>query len=197
MIDTIMANVKGFLFNPVDTFQQTKGDEPKAVFTYFVVLLVIYSVLSAIIAAIGMDSMLAGALPGAGGIFGIFLASLIGTFILTLIFAAWLHLWVYLFGGRNGIMQTVKAVVYGSTPELLFGWIPFIGFLFSIWSLGLGILGIRELQELSTAKAVMVFVIAVVIPLIVLVLLAAFFFISVMTVTGTVPEPSENLFTAF
>lgn len=83
MIDTTIANVKGFLFSPVETFQQTKRDEPKAVFTYFAVLLVINSVLSAIIAAIGIDTMLAGALPGAGGIFGIFLASLIGSFFLT------------------------------------------------------------------------------------------------------------------
>ncbi len=196
MIDTTIAKVKGFLFNPVETFQQTKGDEQQEIFTYFVVLLLINSVLSAIIAAIGMDSMLAGALPGAESIFGIFLASLIGSFIFTLIFAAWLHLWVYILGGRNGIMQTIKAVVYGSTPELLLGWIPFIGFIFSIWSLVLGILGIRELQELSTAKAVIVFVIAVVIPLIVLVLLAAFFFVT-FTATGTMSEASENLFTAF
>ena len=52
MINTIIAKAKGVLLSPVEAFQQSKTDDPKAVFTYFVVLLLISSILSAIIAAL-------------------------------------------------------------------------------------------------------------------------------------------------
>lgn len=37
-----------------------------------------------------------------------------------------LHLFVYIAGGRKGMTQTIKAVMYGSTASLLFGWLPII-----------------------------------------------------------------------
>jgi len=53
-------------------------------------------------------------------------------FIFIFIGAAWLHLFVYLLGGRKGYLQTLKSVTFGSTPAMLFGWIPFIGWLAGI-----------------------------------------------------------------
>ena len=49
----------------------------------------------------------------AGGISGlvIFFIIVAGGFAGVLVFGAWLHLWVYIFGGRRGIWQTIKAVV--------------------------------------------------------------------------------------
>jgi hypothetical protein len=118
----------------------------------------------------------------------VFIMMLVGGFIATLVFAAWLHLWVSLAGGHRGIMQTVHAVIYGCTPRLLLGWIPFLGFLFLLWSLFLAVLGIRELQELSDIKAVLVVAVATIIPFIVIILLAAYLYSTVMTVT---PVPGE------
>jgi hypothetical protein len=185
MIDTIIAKVKGFLLEPVETFQKSRTDEPAAVLTYFAVLLLINAVLSAIVAAavVGAVSEFAGLNIGAPLPVVVFFAVLVGGFILTLIFAAWVHLWVYLFGGRKGIMQTVYAIIYGHTPRLLLGWIPVIGFIFSLWSLALNIVGIRELQELSTMKATLVVAIAVLIPLILIILAFAYFFIASSTMT--------------
>ena len=114
----------------------------------------------------------------------VFIAALVGGFILTLIFAAWVHLWVYIFGGRKGIMQTVNAIIYGHTPRLLFGWIPVIGFIFTLWSLVLNIFGIRELQEISGVKATLALAIAIIIPLAIIVIAAAYFLISTVTMTG-------------
>ena len=194
MIDFIVTRVKGFLLKPVETFQQSRNDEPGVVFSYFAALLLINAILSAIIALIGIETMprLAGMPEGIAIPVIVFLMALAGGFILTLIFAAWLHLWVYILGGRKGIMQTFKAIIYGHTPRLLLGWIPFIGFIFVLWSLFLAILGIRELQELSTTKAILAVAIAVMIPLILLMILAAWFMISYMTVTG-IPAPPSNM----
>jgi len=195
MIDTIVDKVKGFLLSPVATFQQSKNDEPGIVFTYFAALLLIHAILSAIIVAIGIEKMpvYPGMPSGIAIPVIVFLMALAGGFIVTLIFAAWLHLWVYILGGRKGIMQTFKAIIYGHTPRLLLGWIPFIGFIFMLWSLVLGILGIRELQEISTGEAILAVAIAIIIPLILIILIGAYFITSYMTTTA-LPLPQGNAF---
>jgi hypothetical protein len=193
MIDSLVTKVKGFLLDPVETFRQSGTDEPKAVFTYFGALLLFNAILSAVIAALGIKTLqqFAGMSYGVAFPVMVFFMMLVGGVICTIIFAVWLHLWVYILGGHKGIMQTINAVIYGSTPRLLLGWIPFIGIIFSLWSLVLGVLGIRELQELSTGKAVMAVAIAVIIPLIILILLAAWLWTSVATVTPVPVAPGN------
>jgi hypothetical protein len=193
MIDIIVAKIKGLLLSPVETFQQSRADEPNAVFTYFAALLLIHGFLLAIISLVGIESLprFAGMPGGIAVPFIVFFMALAAGFVLTLLFAAWLHLWVYLLGGRKGIMQTFKAIIYGHTPRLLLGWIPVIGFIFMLWSLALGILGIRELQEMSTGKAILAVAIAVIIPLIILIILAAYFMIAYTTMSA-MPVPPHN-----
>ena len=195
MIDFIVTRVKGFILKPVETFQQSGNDEPGVVFSYFAALLLINAILSAIIALIGIETLprFAGMPEGLAFPVIVFLMALAGGFILTLIFSAWLHLWVYILGGRKGIMQTFKAIIYGHTPRLLLGWIPVIGFIFVLWSLALGILGIRELQEMSTGKAILAIVIAVMIPLVIILLVAAYFMTSYMTTTAIPYPPINNI----
>ncbi|MFA4824736.1 MAG: Yip1 family protein [Methanoregula sp.] len=195
MINTIVDKVKGFLLSPVETFQQSRNDEPGVVFTYFAALLLLNAIFSAFIAAVGIEKMpmYAGMPFGIAVPVMVFFMVLAGGFIVTLLFAAWVHLWVYLLGGRKGIMQTFKAMIYGHTPRLLLGWIPFIGFIFTLWSLVLGILGIRELQEISTSKAILAVAIAIIIPLILLIFLAAYFMTSNMVFTE-IPQPRRNIF---
>jgi hypothetical protein len=194
MINTLVDKVRGFLVTPVESFRQSKDDEPGIVFTCFTVLLLIHAILCALIVAVRVDTlpMFAGMSWGNVLPVMIFIMVLVGGFAVTLIFAAWLHLWVYLFGGRKGIMQTMKAVMYGSIPRLLLGWIPFIGFIFALWSLVLGILGVRELQEMSTTKAILAVAIAVMIPLILLLLIAAYFITTHMT-TSAISSPPTNI----
>ena len=194
MITGIPEKVKGFLMNPVDAFRQAKGDEPGAGLPYFALLLLLYSLISALLVSAMIGTL---PIPGlvTGGISGavlVFFLILVGGFAGALVFGAWLHLWVYIFGGRRGIWQTLKAVMYGNTPFLLFGWIPFIGFVFTLWSLVLGILGIRELQEISPIKAILAVALAVMIPLILLLILAAFFMIASVTTTGPVPLAGQS-----
>jgi hypothetical protein len=62
-----------------------------------------------------------------------------------------------------------------------------ISFLFTLWSLALGILGLRELQDISPVRAILVVAFAVMIPLMLLILVAAYFITTSMVVT-TVPS---------
>jgi hypothetical protein len=108
---------------------------------------------------------------------------IIGSVVFLFIGSAWLHLWVYVFGGRNGYRETLKALAFGDTPALLLGWIPMIGILAGIWALVLSFLGVRELHGISTGRALGAVLVAVIIPLLILVLLAAFLFIAYSELT--------------
>ncbi len=177
MIDILVTKAKGFLLAPVETFQSSKTDEPVLVFTYLSVLLLIDAILSSVIAMFvvpllpGLTDLPIGIPLRAIG----FLEVFIGSIIITIIFSVWLHFWVYILGGRKGLMQTVYAFVYGGTPWMLFGWIPFLSIIFTVWSVVLWIMGVRELQEMSTGKAVAAVLIAIIIPLVVLILILAAF----------------------
>ena len=48
-----------------------------------------------------------------------FFAVVIGGFIGLIISGLWLHLWVYIFGGRKGIKNTIKTVFYSYSPVYL------------------------------------------------------------------------------
>jgi hypothetical protein len=194
MLDAIVAQIKGILLSPSETFRASRDSPAEFVFSYFLALLVVDALLTSFISALGVGVMgsFLGSFPAYRSYLPVlvFAIVLFGGVVWALIISAWIHLWVYIAGGRRGFFMTVRAVLYGMTPGLLFGWIPVIGVFFSLWSLVLDILGIRELQELSTGRAILVVVIAILIPTVLVTLAAAWFFISsVATITPvTVPQ---------
>jgi Uncharacterized protein conserved in archaea len=189
MLDSFVEKVKGFILNPGETFQKSKADDMETSLPYFAILVLINAILSAIIAAILPLPQYTGMAGGVSLPILVFFIVLVAEFIFTLVFGAWLHLWVYLVGGRKGIWETMKAVIYGSTPSLLLGWIPVISILFALWSVVLWTLGVRDLQELSTGKAIVAVAIAILIPLAIILILAAYLLTSYVTMT---PVPSVS-----
>ncbi|MFA4859420.1 YIP1 family protein [Methanoregula sp.] len=189
MLELIVAKIKGFLLNPVETFRSSREDTSGTVLAYFSALLVLDAVLTSAVTVLGIGFLGAFGqyLPHAGPFLPvvIFLLVLVGGLVWALIISAWIHLWVFIFGGRKGIFQTVKAVLYGLTPSLLFGWIPVIGFFFTLWAIVLEILGIRELQEISSGKAILVLFIAVMIPIFLLIVLALYLMVNVHSIQTT------------
>lgn len=190
MTDSFVDRVKGFFLTPVEAFAKAKGDDAGSVLTYLAILVAIDAILSAIVSVflIAATPAYAKVLGGITGPVFIFLFVLVGEFIITLIFGAWLHLWVYVFGGRKGIMETLKATIYSSTPRLILGWIPYLGIIFSLWSLVLCVIGVRDLHEMPPVKAVLAVAVAILIPLIIIVLLAAYLLTAVVA-GGSLPEP--------
>ena len=178
-----MEKVGGFITRPTETFRNVKEEEMGSALRYFIVCITIYGILFGIIYTIFYPSLFGEFWKMPKEVFGwatgvtfiiviivmIIVSGVIGIFI----GGAWLHLWVWLFGGRKGYRETIKAIAYGSTPSYLLGWIPFINFITGIWALILLILGIKELQEISTGKAVSAIMVAIVIPLAITVILAA------------------------
>jgi hypothetical protein len=195
MFEQIIEKIKGFLLKPVETFQKSREDEVVPALSYFVVLLIIFGVLSAIVSAAGImknpiPSMLKPVL-GTGDpvvvFITVFFSVILFWLFLILVWGLVLHIFAYLVGGRKGLWNTEKAVIYGSTPFLLIGWIPVIGpVIGGLWTIVLEILGIRELQELSTTKAILALVIPVAILFVVLILILAWLFVAIVT-SGMVP----------
>ena len=187
--------MKGFLLSPVETFRKVRDTDLEDSIRYYLLLLAINAVLSVIVnlAFAGSVWMVfsdllkqAGlavpAVAGAGVIF-VALVMIIVQFVLVFFGAAWLHLFVYLLGGRRGYLETLKAITFGSTPAMLLGWIPFAGLLSGIWSLVLGIFGIRELQDLTTIKTALAVILALMVIALIIIVIAAFFFIAYSEIT--------------
>jgi len=187
MVLSIVERIKGFLFSPSDTFDASKEDTLGDALKYFVVILAIFAGIIAVLIAVlfslfagmlgmfGVPMMPFGAAMGPLLAVGFFIFVLVGGLIGVFIDGLWLHLWVYVVGGRNGVGQTIKAVMYGATPSFLLGWIPIVGIIAGIWALIVGIIGVRQLHELSTGKAVLAVIIAIAIPLIIYVAIIAAF----------------------
>ncbi|MHC1577098.1 MAG: YIP1 family protein [Candidatus Methanospirareceae archaeon] len=188
MVLSVGERVKGFLFSPSETFDRSKEDTLGDAFKYFVVILAVFAAILAVLVAVafslyaGMFGMLgaprmAFGTAVAGPLLALvfFVCTLVVWTFSVFISGLWLHLWVFLVGGRNGVEQTLKAVIYGETPSLLLGWIPVLGVVAAIWTLVVEAVGVRQLHELSTGRAVLAVVLAVVIPAVVLVALFAAF----------------------
>ena len=157
--------VKGFLGAPSNTFNNVEAEALGSALKYFTIWVVIYTILR----TIGFYTLERRVLETLWDFLGLSDAALylyrfdpvifallgvVGAFAGLFISGSWAHLFVRAFGGRKGYANTIKAFAYGYTPAFLFGWLPFVGMLFSIWALILSIIGIRQLHEISTGRAV-------------------------------------------
>lgn len=180
MASSFIDTVKGILVNPVPTFQSLKEVTLGEALKYFLILVVIYSLLSAIIASVGVGSGLFPFMTGSDAVAGgamafvtVLVTSIILMIILTFIIAAIVHIFVILLGGTQGFHQTMKGIIYGGTPSYLLGWIPVIGIIFHLWGFILEILGIRELQQISTVRAILAVIIPIIIIFIIIIVVVA------------------------
>ncbi|MDD1704294.1 MAG: hypothetical protein LUP97_03565 [Methanoregula sp.] len=180
MIEIIVARAKGFMLSPVETFRQSKPDEPASVFTSCAVLLADQcDPLSHHLGCRDRPDNILRSDDGRGRdsspdnrllrdpdwrvSLNTCLCRSVSTSGSTLL------------AGAKGIIQTVHAILSASMPRLLPGGIPLLSAIFVLWTIEPDVLGIRELQELSPGKAIAAVVIAISIPLICIIIAAWFF----------------------
>jgi hypothetical protein len=99
------------------------------------------------------------------------IAGTVGVFLTALV----THLLVILVvgSGHSGFGATFRIVSYSSVTSLL-GWLPFFGWIFSLYRLFLATVGIREMHATTTGKALLIVVLpAIVILILVLVVVGA------------------------
>jgi len=154
---------KGFLGAPANTFDSVEPESLASALRFFAIWAAIYAILQTVFFYVlgggilqtlwewlGLGSAVVYSFNPV--LYG--LLSLVGALGSLFISGSWAHLFVRAFGGRKGYETTIKAFAYGNTPLFLFGWIPFVGGLFSIWALVLNIIGIRQLHGVSTGRAI-------------------------------------------
>ena len=173
-VQTFISTVRGVVLQPASFFGGIlrRGD----FINPLIFALICYEV-SAILG--GLIGLAFGSRGFGGFVSGIILgaiAAAIGLFI----GAGILHLLVMLIvGSRNGGYEaTFRVFAYSSVTSLV-SWIPFIGWIASLYGIYLGIVGIREVHTTTTGRAALVVLIpaAVVLVLVFLVVGAAAFFI--------------------
>ena len=81
-----------------------------------------------------------------------------------------MHFVIRLFGGSADMLKTVQVYIYGSTPSMYLGWIPFIGMIFSFISLANIVLGIKRVHSMSLLNAILA---TVVVPIVAAAITAA------------------------
>jgi len=179
----MLSQIRGFAFNPARQFAAAKVDSLSDAFKYYIPLLAILGAILSIVAAIGVNMIvsmlglsglvLMPGLPERGKIIpllgvGTFVGTIVLGIIAALYIAVWLHIWTYLLGGRKGLRQTTKAVLYGATPCLILGWLAPVNVLIApIWSVLLIIGGLIELHELSPGRSIIAVILAILVPIIV------------------------------
>jgi hypothetical protein len=82
--------------------------------------------------------------PIAGAV-GLFLAALVTHVLVILVVGS----------GHSGFGATFRVVCYSSVTSLL-GWLPFIGWIFSVYRLYLATVGVREMHATTTGRALLV-----------------------------------------
>ena len=175
--------VKGFVGAPLSTFNNVEAEALGSALKYFTIWVVIYAILRTIVFYTLERRVfqtlwdLLGLSDAAVYRFDpvtFALLAVLGAFASLFISGSLTHLFVRAFGGRKGYRNTIKAFAYGNTPLFLFGWIPFVGMLFPLWALVLNVIGIRQLHEISTGRAVGAVLLGIVALVIIAVLIALF-----------------------
>ncbi|MEA2033714.1 MAG: YIP1 family protein [Euryarchaeota archaeon] len=177
-----IGRIRGFLWRPAETFEASKEETLGDAYVYYFTLLVFFSVLLAAVIGIVLANPAAQSILGMApdlellkiitlmSASGIILGGTVGV----LIAGIWMHIWAYAFGGRNGLEQTIKVLLYAATPLLVLGWVPVIGTVIgAIWSLLLLLTGLTQLQGMYSGRAILALVAALLVPVIVIGVIAA------------------------
>jgi hypothetical protein len=164
---SLIKKVKKVILSPSDFFEEIKAEKGiSEAFKYLAILSLVNLVVDIVdivsfilsipyISPLGNLSSflpLRGVLSTALGIV-ISVVMYISGLILSFIGVGFIHLFVKLFKGKGAYSDTYKALIYASTPSLLFGWVPWVRFIFGLYSFYLSLKGISKLHEVSMLRA--------------------------------------------
>ena len=170
-VQSFISTVQRVVLQPVDFYRGIlrRGDFVNPLI-FAVICYEIFTILSGIFHLAGI-----GGQRGFGGFIASLILAPIFAAIGLFIGAAILHLLVMLIvgSGNSGFEATFRVGAYAAVTSLV-SWIPFIGWIASLYGIYLAIVGIREVHATTTGKAVLVVLIpAAVLFILALILIAA------------------------
>ena len=156
---------KNVMFNPTEFFNKLPAKEQYRKATIFYLTIEAISLALTILTFVPFMTLglvqdpTMGLLGGLGT--GLLVVVLVLAFPLILLFswgmlyvgAGLIHLFISLFGGKKGFVETFKASAYSTAPGI-FSFLPWIGNLAAVYSLILLIIGIKERHQLSIGRSI-------------------------------------------
>ncbi|MFH8092911.1 MAG: YIP1 family protein [Candidatus Aenigmatarchaeota archaeon] len=176
------------LTKPEELFKFIRKEPFSAAFLYFLMI-------NAISKAIRVLLFLANFPVSPNETVNSILMEFVTTTIFSFIFAGIFHIFAKLFGGYAPYEGTFKAYVYGMTPSILFGWIPYIGILGSIYGIYIFIKGISFIHAISLGKAFLVWFIPILILLLLILLLFLLVGVAVISYLAGFYSSNPKMFT--
>jgi hypothetical protein len=108
------------------------------------------------------------------------------TVLMSFVFAGILYVYCKLLGSKMPFYKSYQLYAYAKVPNLVLGWIPFLGFFMGIYTFILLVVGAEHLHGFSKKKSVFIFLIPGTVLFIVFLTLITFLFYSL---TGNVALP--------
>ncbi len=183
---SLVKKIVGFIVRPAETFRAVRDETVTEAAVYYMLLLLLTSVLAGLMVYLGLSVVNGSALGiHTGRDAGIlsFVWALVFTYVWGLftlvVWSVVLQIGAKALGSRGEFANAFKTAVYAQTPYLLLGWIPIVGWLLGqFWAVVLTVIGVRELHRMETGKAAAVAVVALVLYLMVSWILALFGFVA-------------------
>lgn len=195
----LIEKIKKVMFSPSEFFERIKTERGIGeAFKFLAILSLINLVINIILFQFDLThlSFLSSFFKFLGtigaAVLGIIIsiAIYIGSLVFSFIWAGFIHLFAKLFGGKSDYSATYKALTYASTPTLIFGWLPWIGLIFGLYTFYLSIKGISRLHGMSMGRSfVIVFVPPIVLGSIIMALSALVYIYFVSLFVGKVGGP--------
>ncbi len=191
----MLNKIKKVMFNPSGFFSKLKEKSLKKAFIYLAFIAAVYAVLYAVMSIIFVN--LLGGITGpfqyiypAFYAVGAWLIIVMGavsygiTLGLSFLWGAILHVWLLIWGIKSDYEKTYQLYVYGNTPSIVLGWIPFANFVVWIWSMILLIIGTMGLYGTSKKKATWIYLLPILIMAVLIGLGIFFFFTTISYLEG-------------
>ncbi len=191
----IFSKIGKALAHPTELFQLTQSEGIFPALKYQIIILLVPLIIVSILIFLFFQTILFfiigffGSLSGATNNTNLWLIGSLTTIPFILFFTAFiligipvftfvgtgiLHLFVKLYGGNGTYGGTYKAMIYSSTPTILFGFIPILNILFSIWTFILVIFGVSINHKISKLRSFLASITPAIIILILIFILAVF-----------------------
>lgn len=178
----------GIVTRPARAFAEVREEKLRRTLLYFLILLMLPALLMFIGSLIARPVLFTSALGERQRLGWLFVAlsgpcTLVWGVIPFALAVLILHLSVFFVGGRAGLPQTLRVLVYSSTPLFLSVCFPPTLLIAMVWSLTLAAVGVRKAHGVSTLRAV----VSVLLPL---VLLAALMLLGWIASLGQQAQPA-------
>ena len=160
MASGFWKKARALISRPTETFQAVRDEATRPVLHYFWTLLGLFSTLSTLAHLPKIEILIElESFPQLAGFVMLIVLFIVLRFVAGLLIvgaiAGCAHLAIAHFGEPRSFRETLKILIYAMTPFMLLGWvpIPYIALPLLVWTFWMGIIGIREIQNLTQKQA--------------------------------------------